>query len=92
MVKRCNPLTLLGNGGVGCSEVVKSRGDCASFDSATSQAGAGRMKGHRKGQNKAGYAHKSSVMKGLWAGYEILPFLGHLSVGMWLIIYGEDAW
>lgn len=32
---------------------------------ATSWEGAGGMKGHSKGQNRAGYAHESSVMKGL---------------------------
>ena len=66
MVKRCNPLTLLGNGGVGCSEVVIAEGIVGPLtQGATSWAGAGRMKGHRKGQNRTGYAHKSSVMKGL---------------------------
>lgn len=38
---------------------------------ATFWAGTSGTKGHRKGPNRAGSAHKSSVMKGVWAGSEI---------------------
>lgn len=44
---------------------------------ATFWAGAGGTKGHRKGSYRAGSAHKSSIMKGVWTGSEISPFLGH---------------
>jgi len=53
MVKRCNPLTLLGNGGVGCSEVVKRRGHCASFDSGSYFLGRSRWnEGAQKGSKQ----------------------------------------
>lgn len=86
--EKMHRLTLLGNGGVGCSGGVRTEGIVGPLtQGVTSWAGAGPIKGHRKGQTRAGYTDKSSVIKAFWTGSEILP----QSVGMWLI-YGEDAW
>lgn len=87
-IEKIHRLTLLGNGGVGCSEGVRIEGIVGPLtQGATSWAGAAPIKGHRKGQTRAGYTDQSSVIKALWTGSEILP----QSVGIWLI-YGEDAW
>lgn len=40
-------------------------------------SGTGSWGRYRKGQNRAGCAHKSSVMKGPWTASEIVSLLGH---------------